>query len=119
MIIPAMRNDFQKRFEEDDVFYLTYSDPSKTDNEFQYILFLCAKGVPIGYGALDSFLSGPDIEQRVRLVESETKHNETLRCELADTLNLNQSKDWSRDQHQRLCAAAGIQAIYDITKKEN
>ena len=112
-----MSHDCQKRFEVEDGFYAIHSDPSKTDIEFQYILFLCAKNLPIGYGAWDSFLAGPDIERRVCL-ETEAKHNEILRTELIDTLNLNQSKEWTIDQHQHLSTIAGIGVIYDPSKKQ-
>lgn len=102
-----MNEDFKKRLEEDDGFIVLDTDPSQTDAEYQYLLFLCEQGVPIGFGALDSFLSGADIEKRVSMIEREAKQNEYLRGELIDTLSLNQSKDWTQDQLQRLCRAAG------------
>lgn len=114
----VVSDHFQKRLEEDNGFILIDSDPLKTENEFQYILFLCGQQVPSGYGALDSFLGGPDIERRVSMIEHEAKQNAYLRSELADTLNLNQSKDWSKDQHQKLCVVAALSAIYDINAQK-
>jgi hypothetical protein len=81
-------------------------DPSATAAEWRSMLSLCQKERAIGFGALDSFLSGADLECRVALVEAEAPSNEWLRAELRDTLSLNQAKDWTIDQHARLTRVA-------------
>jgi hypothetical protein len=73
-----------------------------TERGWRHIKELCDRQVSIGFGALDSFLSGPDLERRISLVEAEANSNEWLRRELQDTLTLNQSSDWNEDQHRRL-----------------
>jgi hypothetical protein len=77
-------------------------DPRATESEWRVILALCRKQRPIGFGALDSFLSGPDLERRLALVETEAVSNEWLRVELRDTLALDQSKEWTANQHARM-----------------
>jgi hypothetical protein len=77
-----------------------------TDIGWRHILKLCAANLPCGFGALDSFLSGPDLERRIQLVEQESKSNKYLRFELSDTLSLNQSADWSPEQVERLRKAS-------------
>jgi hypothetical protein len=77
-----------------------------TDIGWRHILRLCELKRPCGFGALDSFLSGPDLERRIQLVEQESRTNTTLRSELSDTLGLNQSSDWTPEQHERLRNAA-------------
>jgi hypothetical protein len=74
-------------------------DPGATEAEWRVILDLCRKQRSIGFGALDSFLSGPDLERRVALVEAEAVCNEWLRAESRDTLAPDQSEEWTGDQH--------------------
>lgn len=73
-----------------------------TTEVWSHLLLLCKQEVHIGFGKLDSFLSGPDLERRLDLVEEECKSNEWLRLELKDTLGLDQSSDWSDKQMQRV-----------------
>ena len=103
-----MNPKFLQRFKDDAGFTVIDPDSSKTENEFQYILFLCKQEASIGFGALDSFLSGPDIERRVRLIESEAMYNAYLRSELRDTLHLHQAKDLSEEQIRRLWIVTSI-----------
>lgn len=70
----------------------------ETDANWSYILELCRRGYAIGYGVLDSFLSGPDLVRRMGLVQAEVPRNPWLKGELRDTLNLDQSKDWTAEQ---------------------
>ena len=68
------------------------ADAESTANEWATILRLCAEEREIGFGALDSFLSGPDLERRVRLVVDEAPGNAWLRIQLKDTLQLDQTQ---------------------------
>jgi hypothetical protein len=85
--------------------FIASTRPEDTSEEWQHLLRLCARGLCIGHGALDSFLSGPDLAQRVDLVVAEARNNATLRLELRDTLTMPQA-EWSTEQHARLRAAA-------------
>lgn len=79
--------------------------PEDTLQEWQQILLLCANDIYVGFGALDSFLSGPDLDRRVELVIAEARNNATLRLELRDTLTMPQS-ECSAQQLDRLHSAA-------------
>ena len=81
-------------------------EPGATDRQWAEILRLCREEAAIGFGALDSFLSGPDLDRRIALVEREAPVNLWLRLELRDTLALDQSNDWTPAQHERLRRAA-------------
>ncbi len=81
-------------------------DSSDTDAEWLRILDGCARKAAIGFGLLDSFLSGPDIERRVALVEAEAGNNPWLRLELRDALTMDQSASWSALHTARLARAA-------------
>lgn len=72
---------------------------------WRHILKLCEREVHFGFGALDSFLSGPDLESRTKLLENEVKSNNWLKLELRDMLGLNQ-EDWPADISKRLRQAA-------------
>jgi len=85
--------------------------PEDTEKEWAYLLKLCDLKRSIGFGALDSFLSGPDLEKRVALVETQAVKNEWLRLELADTLTLNQSNDWTPSQYHRLSRLVEPKAV--------
>jgi hypothetical protein len=79
-----------------------------TDRGWKHILNLCGQeNASFGFGALDSFLSGADLEKRISLVEVECPRNATLRLALRDTLQLNQSSEWTEEQERRLVLAAG------------
>lgn len=82
------------------------TSPSATHTEWARLLDCCKQQLPIGFGMLDSFLSGVDIDRRIDLVVAEAKTNVWLRLELRDTLTLNQSRDWSTAQRLRLTRAA-------------
>lgn len=84
--------------------------PKHTEIGWRHILRLCGDERPIGHGALDSFLSGPDLDSRIKLVADEVGKNEWLRLELKDTLTLDQTADWSKEQMARLRDAAGVGA---------
>ncbi len=94
------------KYEDDDIFL----SPKKEDTQagWEFILNLCRKKVDFGFGALDSFLSGPDAARRVELVLQEANTNEWLRFQLKDTLSLLQTKDLSEEQINRLRAAITI-----------
>jgi hypothetical protein len=77
-----------------------------TNDGWQHMLRLCARRTHFGFGALDSFLSAPDLDHRIDLVEAEAATNVWLKQELRDTLGLDQSKDWSPEQTLRLQRAA-------------
>ena len=79
-----------------------------TESNWIYILELCRRQYPIGYGVLDSFLSGPDLVRRMALVEGEVQRNPWLKGELQDTLNLAQSRDWTKVQLLLMRQLAGI-----------
>lgn len=79
--------------------------PAATDAEWTRVLDACARGWPIGFGLLDSFLDGPDLDRRIALIEAEAPRNAWLRAELRDTLTLDQSKNLSPSQVQRLLDA--------------
>jgi hypothetical protein len=111
-----MTKEFEKRLAEDTGVVIIDNGKDHTETEFSYILFLCEKGIPIGFGALDSFLSGPDLERRVKLVEEAAWQNENLRNELADTLSLDQSNDWTEEYHALLCNVAGVNATFGKQK---
>jgi hypothetical protein len=81
--------------------------PEDTAKAWRHILRLCRRQSPIGHGPLDSFLSGPDSEARIELVERECATNEWLRLELRDTLTMNQP-EWTTEQRARLIQAAGL-----------
>lgn len=87
-----------------------YVSPAVEDTEanWSYILELCRRKYPIGYGVLDSFLSGPDLDRRMALVEGEVPRNAWLKGELQDTLNLDQSKDWTEEQLRSMMRLAGF-----------
>jgi hypothetical protein len=77
-------------------------EPQDTEHEWAYVLCLCIKRYPIGFGVLDSFLSGPDLDRRIHLIADEIASNGWLRLELRDTLSLNHSADWTSQQYQFL-----------------
>jgi len=77
-------------------------DPGQTESGWSVLLRLCELQRSIGFGALDSFLSGPDLERRVALVETHARSNEWLRVELRDTLGLDHSSEWTPEHHDRL-----------------
>ncbi len=79
-------------------------EPKDTLEEWAYILALCQRQYPIGFGVLDSFLSGADLVRRIALVEQEAIVNEWLRLELRDTLALNQ--DWPVEYFEQLKLAS-------------
>jgi hypothetical protein len=101
-----MVDEIDERYQQES-FYVS-SRSEDTDAEWQYILELCRRRYAIGFSALDSFLSGPDLETRVRLVEAEALKNEWLTSELRDALSLDQSKDWSSEQEMRMKRAARL-----------
>ena len=76
-----------------------------TEIGWRHILKLCEREKHFGTGALDSFLSGPDLERRVALVESGAKTNDWLKLELRDALGLNQD-EWPEAITKRLAKAA-------------
>lgn len=61
----------------------------------------------IGFDLLDSFLSEPDLDRRIGLVEIETLTNDWLRAELRDTLCCDQPVDMDEAQLTRLRRATG------------
>lgn len=79
-----------------------------TAQAWALILELLRRGNHIGFGVLDGFLSGTDLDQRVTLLEQECLINPQLRLELADTLSLDQTGTLSSDQLHRLNRAARI-----------
>jgi hypothetical protein len=81
---------------------------SDTTEVWLNILEMCRRHYPIGYRILDSFLSGPDIERRLELLQIEVPLNEWLRDELKDTLNLDQSADLRPEQLARLVDLVGV-----------
>jgi hypothetical protein len=87
----------------------SFADPAAgvTDREWQRVLDACACRRHIGFGLLDSFLSGPDLHRRLGLVEAEAMRNAWLRAELRDTLSLDRTGNLTPLQVQRLLDAAG------------
>lgn len=73
----------------DDEYHIASTKPEDTEEVWSKILMLCEKEYHIGFGLLDSFLSGPDLEKRIELVENEIKRNNWLRSELLDTISCN------------------------------
>lgn len=68
--------------------HIASTDPQDTLKEWERLLYFCEKEYHVGFGFLDSFLSGPDIENRIDLVEEEIKKNSWLRLELFDTVGI-------------------------------
>ncbi len=98
--------------DEVDELYLSqnFVSPESEDTEanWNYILELCRRKYAIGYGVLDSFLFGPDLERRMALVEHEAVNNPWLRGELKDTLHLNHENEWTTEQRERMMRCAGL-----------
>ena len=84
-------------------------DPSAsaTEQEWEFIKRLISAGREIGFGALDSFLCGPDIDRRVDLVLAEAPKNAALRLQLRDAMSLAQTSDLKPGQIVSQQAAAG------------
>lgn len=82
--------------------------PEATETNWLYILELCRREYAIGYGVLDSFLSGPDLVRRMELVRDEVPRNPWLKAELRDTLHLNQTNDWTPEQLRLMRSLAGV-----------
>jgi hypothetical protein len=78
----------------------SFADPAATatDAEWARVLNACAQGIPIGLGLLDSFLSGPDLARRIEFAVSTAKVDAAFRLELADTLQLDQSRNMTQAQ---------------------
>jgi hypothetical protein len=92
-----MTND--KNFDfNDDQYHRASTKPEDTKKEWNKILMLCEKKVHIGFGLLDSFLSGPDIERRTKLIKDEIKNNNWLRNELMDTVQISSSSNPTDDE---------------------
>ena len=87
----------------------SFADPSAsaTDREWKRVLDACARELPIGFGLLDSFLSGPDLERRIELIVNSASASDTLRLELADTMTVDQSRNLTEVQIARLIHATG------------
>ncbi len=96
----------EREYEEDE--FILSPLARDTERGWRHILKLCEREIACGFGALDSFLTGPDLERRMSLVEKEALVNLGLKSELCDTIQLNQSKDWSPEQILRMQKAAGL-----------
>ena len=83
------------------------ADAESTANAWSIACRLCAEEREIGFDALDSFLSDPDLERRVRLVLDEAPGNVWLRLQLRDTLQLCQPQ-WSERFRSELLRASGL-----------
>lgn len=81
--------------------------PKHTEIGMRHILNLCKHERHFGTGALDSFLSGPDLERRIVLIEKEALTNQWLRSELKNIFLFDQT-EWSDEQKIRIERAAGL-----------
>lgn len=91
---------------DEDELILIDPSASATEQEWEFIKRLISAGREIGFGALDSFLSGPDIDRRVDLVLAEAPKNTALRLQLRDAMSLAQNSDLNPRQIASLQAAA-------------
>ncbi len=86
----------------EDYTYPLGTDPKDTDGGWKIILELCSQRKHFGFDILDSFLSGPDLDNRINLLVEEVEVNGWLKDELKDALSLDQNKDLTSEQIARL-----------------
>ncbi|MEQ1849878.1 MAG: hypothetical protein ABL890_04805 [Candidatus Peribacteraceae bacterium] len=79
-----------------------------TDDAWSLILEMCRRELHIGFGPLDAFLFGEDLEHRINLLEKEVRANKWLREELRDTVAMNQSETLSPEQIAQLKRATDV-----------